>query len=198
MEDRPSNIDGDVTVLLRRASAGEAEAWDRAFSMLYDELRSIAGSQLRREADGHTLQPTALVNEAYMKLVRSPPKDLSERSHFVALAARAMRQVLVDHARAHRAAKRGGGLRAVTLEEGALGKVSGADDLIALDIALDRLDSVDSQLRQVVELRYFGGMPEKEIATLLGVTARTVRRLWTRARAWLHRELSSGELGAEV
>ena len=192
MEVHGTENDRDVTALLRRASAGEVGAWDQAFRILYDELREVAGRHLGREHVGHTLQPTALVNEAYMRLVRNPPSNPADRSHFVALAARAMRQVLVDHARAHSAAKRGGGVRPLTLEEGLLADVTSPEEVVALDIALDRLDEVDPRLRQVVELRYFGGMQDLEIASLLGVTERTVRTYWTRARAWLHRELNPG------
>lgn len=197
MPDQRASKTGEVTQLLRRGSEGDSDAWDRAFSLLYDELRRIAGSQMRRENDGHTLQPTALVNEAYVKLVKGPPQNPADRQHFVALAARAMRQVLVDHARAHKAAKRGGGVRPVTLDEAAARSLTAPEDIIALDTALERLDGVDPQLRQVVELRYFGGMHEPEIATLLGVTPRTVRRYWSRARAWLHRELNPEDLQAE-
>ena len=185
--------DRDVTALLRRASAGESEAWDEAFRILYDELREVAGRHMGREQVGHTLQPTALVNEAYMRLVRNPPAEASDRAHFVALAARAMRQVLVDHARAHSAAKRGGGVRPLTLEESLRLDTASPEEVLALDLALDRLDEVDPRLRQLVELRYFGGMKDQEVAQLLDVSERTVRTYWTRARAWLHRELSPKE-----
>lgn len=188
--------DRDVTTLLRLASEGESEAWDQAFRILYDELRDVAGRHMGREQVGHTLQPTALVNEAYMRLVRNPPAEPADRSHFVALAARAMRQVLVDHARAHTAAKRGGGVRPLTLEESLRLDTAAPEEVLALDIALDRLDEVDPRLRQVVELRYFGGMKDQEVAQLLDVSERTVRTYWTRARAWLHRELSPPEPGS--
>ena len=189
--------DPDVTTLLRRASAGEPGAWDDAFRILYDELREVAGRHLGREQAGHTLQPTALVNEAYIRLVRNPPSQASDRHHFVALAARAMRQVLVDHARAHSAAKRGGGARALTLQESLRMDTASPDEVLALDLALDRLNDVDPRLRQVVELRYFGGMKNPEVAQLLDVSERTVRTYWTRARAWLHRELGPTDAGTD-
>ena len=195
--DRPAP-ESDVTVLLRRASDGEAGAWDRAFQILYDELRRIAARQLGSERPGHTLQPTALVNEAYLKLIGSPAHGPEDRGHFVSLAARAMRQVLVDHARARGAVKRGGGMRQVTLEANFAAKASDPVEILALDRALDRLDEIDPQLRQVVELRYFGGLKDDEIGALLGVTRRTTQRYWVRARAWLHRELSTGSPQAEA
>lgn len=188
----PMSDPGDVTVLLDRARDGEEEALERAFTLVYDELRRIAGAQLGREQVGHTLQPTALVNEAYLKLVQSPPDGASDRAHFVALASRAMRQVLVDHARARTARKRGGGAVPVTLDREMPGETADPTEILALDAALDRLDEVDSRLRQVVEMRYFGGMTEEEIADVLDVARRTVSRDWVKARAWLHRELAGG------
>jgi len=188
----PTSDPGDVTVLLDRARGGEDEALERAFALVYDELRRIAGAQLGREKAGHTLQPTALVNEAYLKLVQSPPGGASDRAHFVALASRAMRQVLVDHARARTAQKRGGGVVPVTLDREMPGETADPTEILALDAALDRLDEVDSRLRQVVEMRYFGGMTEEEIAEVLDVARRTVSRDWAKARAWLHRELTGG------
>lgn len=182
---------GDVTQLLRRAIDGEERAWDQAFQVLYDELRLLARQQLARERSGHTLQPTALVNEAYLKLVRHPPTNPDDRAHFLGLAGRAMRQILVDHARGLNAAKRGGGVRAVTLDEALAGKAADPADVLALDQALDRLDAVDPRLSKVVELRYFAGLNDSEVAAVMGVTRRSVQRYWTRARAWLHRELAA-------
>ncbi len=183
--------DNDVTILLRRASRGEPAAWDRAFRILYDELRRIAARELGRERPGHTLQATALVNEAYLKLVKNPPEGPAGRAHFVSVAARAMRQVLVDHARARSAAKRGGGVVPQTLTPDFSDVSVDPLEVLALDEALDELDGIDSQLRQVVELRYFGGLNDSEIAALLGVTRRTAQRYWSRARAWLHRALTN-------
>ena len=190
---------GEVTRLLRVARDGEPAALDRVYELVYAELRRIAAARLRAERDGHTLQPTALVNEAYMKLAASPGAGVQDRPHFLAVAARAMRQVLVDHARRRDAAKRGAGVAPATLTGRGLASPdpSGldSDELIALDDALDRLDAIDTRLRQVVELRFFGGLTDSEVGEVLGVTRRTVQRDWTRARAWLYGELYSAAAG---
>ena len=187
----------EVTELLRRAREGDAGALDRVFPLVLEELRAVAGARLRGEAPGHTLQPTALVNEAYLKLAASPEVDWRDRAHFLAVAARAMRQVLVDRARRRKADKRGGGVRPATLTDGSLlasGQGPTAEELLALDAALDALGRIQPRLRQVIELRYFGGLADAEIGEVLGVTRRTVQRDWTKARAWLHAELGgSGE-----
>lgn len=184
---------GEVTRLLRGAREGDPEALSRAYELVYEELRRIAAARLRREKAGHTLQPTALVNEAYMKLAGLPANDLEDRRHFIGIAARAMRQVLVDHARRRDAAKRGDGVSPATLTGRAIPAADSSgpefEELLALDAALDRLDEREPRLRRVVELRYFGGLNDSEIGALLGVTRRTVQRDWTRARAWLHAEL---------
>ncbi len=180
---------GEVTELLVRVREGDQEALERVFPIVYDELRRVAGYQLQGERAGHTLQPTALVNEAYLKLVGSPGADWRDRAHFVAIAARAMRQVLVDHARRRDAFKRGGDRQQTTLSGVPLGVDLNSDELLALDEALDRLDALDSRLRQVVEYKFFGGLTDKETAELLGVTPRTAQRDWVKARAWLYREL---------
>lgn len=180
---------GEVTELLVRIREGDQAAFDHVFPLVYDELRRVAGYQLRGERAGHTLQPTALVNEAYMKLVGSPGADWRDRAHFVAIAARAMRQVLVDHARRRDAAKRGGDRQQTTLSGVPLGADLRPDEILALDEALDRLDTLDSRLRQVVEFKFFGGLTDRETAELLGVTPRTAQRDWVKARAWLYREL---------
>lgn len=196
MSDRDTPA-GDVTALLRRAEEGDGEALDRVFPLVYRELQRIARAQLGRERVGHTLQPTALVSEAYLKLASRPPAGTENRAHFLAVAARAMRQVLVDHARAWAATKRGGGAAPVTLNEELAGGVSDPADVLALDQAMDRLDELDPRLRHVVEMRYFGGLQDEEIARVLGVTRRTVQRDWVKARAWLHRELSGSENGEQ-
>lgn len=164
---------------------------DRLVPLVYDELRAVARRQLRNERSDHTLQATALVHEAYAKLVTGPI-DATDRAHFLAIAARAMRQVLIDHARTHKAQKRGGGWARTTLGDGQAAVDFRADELLALDKALDQLEP---RQRQVVEFRFFAGMQEQEIATVLGVTDRTVRRDWVIARAWLYRSLygESGE-----
>lgn len=187
----------DVTLLLQRAREGDARALENVFPLVYDQLQDLAGRQLRRERPGHTLQATDLVHEAYMKLVGGGDVDWRDRAHFLGIAARAMRQVLVDHARRRQAAKRGGGARPTTLTGKGLGESMELDELLDLDRALDRLEAMDPRLRQVVEYRYFGGLKDAEIGELLGVTRRTVQRDWARARAWLYRELY-GDGGASV
>lgn len=179
----------DVTLLLHRARDGDARALEDVFPLVYDQLQDLAGRQLRRERAGHTLQPTGLVHEAYMKLVGGNDVDWRDRAHFLGVAARAMRQVLVDHARRRQAAKRGSGAEPTTLTGKGLGESMDLDELLDLDRALDRLEEVDSRLRRVVEFRYFGGLKDAEIAEALGVSRRTILRDWARARAWLYREL---------
>lgn len=177
---------GEATRLLRDVREGDAEALDRLVAMVYGDLRDVAARQLRRERQGHTLHATALVHEAYVRLAGGDALDVSDRAHFLAVAARAMRQVLVDYARRHNAAKRGGGWARTTLASGhAVLEVDPAE-LLALDQALDELDE---RQRRVVELRFFGGMEEEEIAALLKVSSRTVRRDWVKARAWLYRSM---------
>ena len=176
---------GEVTRLVAAIDAGDATAFERLLPMVYDELREIAAAQLRRERSGHTLRPTALVHEAYMKLAGGD-LSLSNRAHFLAVAARAMRQALVDHARRRDRAKRGGGQRPVTLTGGSWSEELDLDELLTLDAALQDLDP---RQREVVEYRFFGGMTEAEVAQVLGVTTRTVRRDWVKARAWLYRRL---------
>lgn len=179
---------GEVTRLLQAAREGEKDALDRIVPLVYDELRELAGQQLRRERAGHTLHATALVHEAYVKLAGSGGVDASDRAHFLAIAARVMRQVLVDHARRRNAEKRGGGWEQTTLSDGDKAVDFRPEEILALDRALDELDE---RQRQVVECRFFGGMEEREVAAALGVTDRTVRRDWVKARAWLYRSLYS-------
>jgi RNA polymerase sigma factor (TIGR02999 family) len=191
----PSGPDpaGEVTRLLRELGDGDPRALDRLYPLVYDELRRAAQRALRAERAEHTLQATELVHEVFLKLAGSGPGHVHDRSHFLGVAARAMRQVLVDHARRRNAAKRGGELVRTTLGDSAF--VSGplsAEELIALDDALERLEAYDGRLRRVVEMRYFAGLSEREIATALGVTERTVQRDWVKARAWLHKELYPG------
>lgn len=165
---------------------------DALFPRLYGELRDIADRLLRREAVGHTLQPTALVHEAWFKLAGPNAPQPVDRAHYLALAARAMRQVLVDHARKRRALKRGGAVPDLTIADDRLGLAMPLDDLIALDDALRELAEHTPRLCRVVELRFFAGLSEDETADVLGVTARTVQRDWAKARAWLHAELDPG------
>lgn len=178
-------VRGEVTQLLDALSEGDRDALDRLLPRVYDELRQLARSQLRRQPGG-TLQATALVHEAYVKLSRSDSLRIVSRSHFMAVAASAMRQVLIDHARASRAQKRGGGAAAVTLVENSAVQEMRAEELLALDEALDTLDA---RQRLIVECRFFAGMEEREIAEALGISDRTVRREWVKARAWLYARL---------
>ena len=187
----PQPAPGAVTGLLARVSAGDAAALEELFPLVYQGLRGAADHLLRRERPGHTLQPTALVHEAYLKLVGSGRIPSTDRAHFQSIAARAMRQILVDHARRRGARTRGDGLGPVTLnlDLEVADRGMAVDEVIALDDALTRLSALNPRLRSVVELRFFGGMGEAEIAAALGVTTRTVQRDWLKARAWLHREV---------
>jgi RNA polymerase sigma-70 factor (ECF subfamily) len=178
-------------ILLDSREEGGAEATARLADALYPELRRVAGSLMRRERAGHTLQPTALVGEAFLRLVDQTRIQWQDRAHFLGIAARVMRQVLVDHARRHAALKRGAEMRRVTFDEG-LGH--GADQgigLLALHDALERFTAVDPRGAQVVELRVFGGATVEEIALTLGVSKRTVDHDWAVARMWLARELEA-------
>lgn len=176
----------DITGLLVAWRAGDRTAVDRLFPLVYDELRRIAHRQLGGERPDHTLGTTALVHETYLKLVDQARAQLADRAHFFAVAARAMRRILVDYARRHRAAKRGGAQAPVSLDDTMLLLATQrADTLVALDDALLRLADVDERLSRVVEWRFFGGLTEEETAEALAVTARTVRRDWVKAKAWL-------------
>ena len=176
---------GDVTRLLQTARAGDRAALDRVLPLLYEDLRRLARRQLAREHGSRTIQPTTLVHEAYLKLAGSAPRA-DNRVHLLAIAAHAMRQVLVDHARERKAAKRGPEWVSTTLTDGVSTTNLDAEALLALDDALERLDP---RQRQVVECRFFAGLEDAEIAEALGVTTRTVRRDWVKARAWLNRWL---------
>jgi RNA polymerase sigma factor (TIGR02999 family) len=186
------NAPDEVTHLLAEYRGGNREAIDRLMPLVYAELRRIAARSLRAERRDHTLQPTALVNEAYLRLVHQQNASWQNRAHFLGCAARLMRNILVDHARAHRADKRGGGQLRVTLGEEALQTGGPEVDVLALDAALERLSGQDEQKGRIVELRYFGGLSNEETAEALGVSERTVKRGWALARAWLRRELERG------
>jgi RNA polymerase sigma factor (TIGR02999 family) len=179
---------GEVTQLLQAAVGGDQDALDRLVPLVYEDLRRLAHRQLGREGGGHTLQTTGLVHEAYLKLAGGAGAGggAVNRAHFLAIASRAMRQVLVDYARRRKADKRGGGVVAVTLNDGEQGMDVSSDDLLAMDEVLEQLEP---RQRQVVELRFFGGLEEKDIAEALNVSERTVRRDWVKARAWLYRAL---------
>jgi RNA polymerase sigma factor (TIGR02999 family) len=186
-----------ATELLVSGRTGGGHAVEALLPLVYDELRAIAHGQLRRERADHTLGTTALVHEAYLKLIDQRQADWQDRTHFFSIAARAMRRILIDYARKHVAAKRGGGFRKVTLEEAVqLAAGERADELLAIDDALRRLASLDERQARVVEYRFFGGMTEEETAEALGVTSRTVRRDWIKAKGWLQRELARGATDA--
>ena len=176
--------------LLAAARKGEARAADLLFERLYDELRRLSGRYVAAESDGATLSATDLVHEAYLKLITGG--DWTDRAHFMAIAARAMRQILIDRARARRATKRGGGARAVTLVDDLFG--GGLDDahehILAVDAALNRLSTRSESLARFVELRFFGGLEVREVAEVLGISARTAARQWARAKAHLRAELA--------
>lgn len=180
---------GEVTALLERARAGDAGAEAKLLPLVYADLRRAAEALLRREQPGHTLQPTDLVHEGYLKLLGGERPDARSRRHFIAIAARAMRQVLVDHARKRRAAKRGAGYVDVRVTNADAGLDVDIAEMIALDDALERLGQRNPRLPRVIELRFFAGLSEEEAAEVLGVTSRTVQRDWATARAWLYKEL---------
>jgi RNA polymerase sigma-70 factor (ECF subfamily) len=183
---------GEITQLLQGWRDGDRKALDALVPIVYKELHRIAHFQLRQERPDHTLQSAALVNEAYVRMVGLRPPHWESRSHFFAIAAQQMRQILVDYARRHRAGKRGGGEETLSLEDTTM-LVSGKNkdvDVVALDDALNALAGIDARKAQVVELRFFGGLSFDETAEVLKVSAATVARDWTTARAWLHREMS--------
>ena len=184
MRVEPSPEDPEaITEALCALRNGAPDAMDRLTPLVYERLRRIAHRQLRAEPVGHTLSTTALVHEAYLKLVDQTRAEWQDRGHFFAVASGAMRRILVDYARQHRRAKRGGGLRRVTLDESALSLDERSDNLIALDEALTRLAELNPRLSRVVEYRFFAGLTEEEIAEATGVTVRTVKRDWAKARA---------------
>ncbi len=181
---------GEVTLLLAAARDGNDDVSSQLFPVIYDELLGLARSLFRDERDGHTLGPTALVHEAYLRLVDSDTVEWESRAHFFRVAARAMRRALINHSRAKRTAKRGGDWDRITLS-GLQSEESGAIDLVALDECLEQLEALDERQCRVVELRYFAGFTIEETAEILGVGTRTVELDWSMARAWLHRRLST-------
>ncbi len=180
----------DVTLLLRRWSGGDASALEALAPMVYTELRRLAHRQLARERDDHTLQSTALVNEAFLRLIRGPEVQWQDRAHFYAVSSQMIRRILVDHARQKHAEKRGAGAAMMELNEELAPGAPRAMELIALDDALADLAKLDSVQSQIVEMRFFGGLSTEEIACALGIAPRTVRRYWASARLWLLREMS--------
>ncbi len=181
----------DVTGLLTEASAGDAGAYGQLLPVVYDELRELAGRHLRHERPDHTLNSTALVHEAYLRLVRVDRVAWKGRAHFFAMASRLMRRILVDHALARKAQKRGGGQPVAHLDAVAVAESAGpVDDVLALDEALGRLADISERQCRVIECRFFGGMSIEETAEALTVSPATVKREWAVARAWLNRELT--------
>ena len=182
-----------VTQLLADWSGGDSAALGRLIPLVQPELHRLAHHYMSREAIGHTLQTTALLNEAYLQLVDDPKRSWQNRTHFVAAAAQLMRRIMVDHARERRALKRGGGALKVSLDDAALVTERRSEELLALDEALQELAALDPRKSQIVELRYFGGMTIEETATFLKMSHRSVEREWTMAKAWLYRALSGKE-----
>ena len=182
----------EVTQLLLAWSDGDRAALDKLVPLVYEELHRLAHHYISRERPGYTLQTTALAHEAYLRLVDAKSVRWQNRAHFFAVAARAMRRILVDLARARHNLKRGGGAQPVSLDEALVAAPERGADLLALDEALGRLAALNPRQSQVVELRYFGGLTEEEVAEVLEVSPRTVRSDWSLARAWLYRELNSG------
>lgn len=181
-----------VTALLRAHAAGDESAFDSLLPLVYEELRRVARRQLRREGGGQPLVTTELVHEAYLKLAASDGLRLEDRRHLLAVSALAMKQVIVGHARARTALKRGAGLEPMPLDENAIAAGAQAEWLLDLDRALGRLRAYDEKLAAIVDCRYFGGMSEQETADALGLALRSVQRGWMRARAWLRCELEGG------
>ena len=181
----------DITMLLDDWGRGNHHALDELLPLVYAELRRIAQRQLRRERAGHSLQPTALVHEAYLRLVDQKRVDWRNRAHFFGVSAQIMRRILVDHARRHGASKRGGGDQCVSLDRGLEAPARDEISVLALDRALERLEGLDRGLAQIVELRAFGGLTIEEAAHVLKVSASTAKREWRTAKAWLTRELAA-------
>lgn len=176
----------EVTRLLKDWGSGDSAALDQLIPIVYDELRTVAARYLRRERQDHTLQPTALVNEAYLRLIDQKAVKWQNRAHFMGVAAQMMRRILVDHARSHHRAKRGGGASQVSLDEAIAVSEERADDLVELDEALTALAAFDDRKSRVVEMKYFGGLSVQETAEVLNVSEITVARDWKLAKAWLY------------
>jgi RNA polymerase sigma-70 factor (ECF subfamily) len=182
----------DVTVLLAQLADGDQKAASRLVPLVYSELRRMAARYMRRERVDHTLQTTALVHEAYLKLVEQTSSSWENRAHFFAVAAQVMRHILVDHARGHLREKRGGGQAVLQLDEGLVFSPEQSSRLLEVDTALHRLIELDPRQGKIVELRFFGGLTVEETAAVLGISPKTVKRDWSVAKAWLHGELKQG------
>ena len=182
----------EITRLLRDWHTGDRDAESRLFELLMPDLHRIAAGYFRRERPGHTLQPTALVHEAYLRLARRDSLDWRDRVHFFAMAAQMMRQILVDHARKHAAAKRGGNAVTLLLDEESAVSKQASFDLLALDDAMKQLASLDPRQSQIVELRFFGGLSIEETAQAVNISPATTKREWATARLWLYQAMSAG------
>jgi RNA polymerase sigma factor (TIGR02999 family) len=189
---RMAGSTGDVTQFLADLQDGRLEAGSRLIELVYDELHRLARHQMRHERPDHTLQATALLHEAYLRLVNQPDRSWQNRAHFIGVAAQVMRRILIDYARSQQTAKRGSGLQKVSLEEPLLFSEAQSEELVVLNEALERLAQFDERMSRIVELRFFGGLTVDETAEVLAVSSKTVKRDWSVARAWLHRELSQG------
>jgi RNA polymerase sigma factor (TIGR02999 family) len=189
--------DGDITGLLAALREGDRDALDRLFPIVYRELHDRAHRQLAGRRPGDTLSTTALVHEAYLKLTGSAHQSYQDRNHFFAVASRAMRQILVDYARRHAAAKRGSGGRPISLDADAIPDPGRSEELLELDEALTRLERLDPRLGQVIELRFYGGLSVEEVGEVMGVSPRTVKRDWRKARAFLYQALHGAEGATE-
>jgi len=183
----------ELTQLLVAWSDGDQAALEKLLPLVNAELRRLASRYMRRETPGHTLQTSALVNEAYLRLIDQQHVRWQNRAHFFGIAAQLMRRILIDHARRYQYAKRGGGAVQVSLDEAAAVTEARAAELLAVDEALEKLTAMDARKGRIVELRFFGGLTEEETAEVMGVSVPTVQREWRAAKAWLHRMLTSGE-----
>lgn len=179
----------EVTQLLTALTRGDDGAASKLIPAVYDELRRLAGSYMRRERSDHTLQATALVHEAYLKLIEQKAVNWQSRAHFFGIAAQLMRRILIDHARGHTRQKRGGEQKKVSLDEAYIFTEKQADELLAVNDSLDRLEKIDPRQARVVEMRFFGGLSVEEAAEVLGVSPKTVKRDWSVAKAWLYADL---------
>jgi RNA polymerase sigma factor (TIGR02999 family) len=189
-----STTDGQVTVLLKAMNRGDKTAADQLLPLVYTELHRLARGYMNRERRDHTLQPTALINQAYLRIAKQENIEWQNHSHFIGFAANVMRRVLVDHAREHNAAMRGGGQVKVELEEGHAVSKETATEVLLLEDALVRLEKLNPRQAQVVEMRYYGGLSVEEVAGVLGIATRSVKRDWALARSWLYQEIQKGSI----
>jgi RNA polymerase sigma-70 factor, ECF subfamily len=183
---------GDVTLLLKAMNRGDKAAADQLLPLVYSELHRLAKSYMSRERRDHTLQPTALINQAYLRIAQQENVEWQNHAHFIGFAANVMRRVLVDHAREHNAAMRGGGRVRVDLDEGIAVSKERSSEILLLEEALTRLETLNPRQAKVVEMRYFGGLSVEEVASVLGIAPRSVKRDWALARMWLFEEIQKG------